>query len=187
LHDDARSLRAVSLRELDAMFDIRFSRLLDDEGGARVRQGLIVLGDYEEEFVSAIGDWSVADYERQWRTAVERVVGGISPSALVTSFIHPAPGVCELWWPMWRNGGNVVLQHQLLRTDDLSAPFTAADLYHHVPPHASTSRFGYKADEWQVSLGQLRDFLTRSAARSPTTVPRLHDLARDPHDERVAS
>ena len=128
-----------------------------DDVPAVVRRGRIAgPDDLDEAFLSPLRIWSSADYERQWREGVERIVGGEDSSGLVVRLERsPRDGsfVGE-WFPVWRQDDIAVFRNQLVLPETVPG-FDPLD------PYRSVGR-RYKGDlsEWQVSISALELFLT---------------------------
>ena len=126
------------------------------------KAGRITLGDFRERFIASLIYWSTADYERQWREAVQRIVDGCEKSALITNMYDPAAAKFIVWWPMWRKGELVHVHNALLFMEQLDEPFRADDPYRHVGEHGPISDDGEAISDWVVTLDALARFLASS-------------------------
>src|SRR5579863_9497627 len=104
------------------MFDIYLTdeSVPDLKPGDRAVYGKIRIDDYQETFVASLVFWSPAQYQRHWETSLRRIVAGGDRSALITSYVEPAPGGFLYWWPLFREGQTVHLQNQMLFFDQLN-------------------------------------------------------------------
>src|SRR3569623_511024 len=124
-----------------------------DANGRRYAIGDATLGEHSLRFEANLGQWSTADYERQWREAVLRLAAGPESSALVTSYDGEGSGR-HIVLPMWREGSAVYVQAPLILDadiDDVSA------IYDKIGERGTMSAAAAIA-EWQLPLGQLLAF-----------------------------
>jgi len=147
------------------VFDIEFiadePEYLDEGEDAWVAlRGRTTLGDYQEEFVASLGNWSRADYQRQWIEAARRLLGGTDRTGFFTSAF-------QFWWVMWREGDAVYVHEQLLVGDTLGS-FDPADPYHQIAERETVSDDGTEISEWRLEIADIEDFLAR---RASTYVP----------------
>lgn len=141
------------------MFYIGFtSAARTDDAGWLHAVGALTLGRATEGFESDLGTWSMADYERQWREGVARLLGGHTSSALLTSYRGP-DAAYHFMWPVWREGTDAIFQERLLLTEQLDEPFTTDRLYEVVGERMMIDEEGQRVAEWVVPLGHLANFL----------------------------
>ena len=121
----------------------------------------------EEWFISPLRLWSVQDYEKHWREALERMVHGQDRSALIVSLGSLTPDNYVGGWPMWRFGETVKFHEQMLFLSQLEQPFDLASPYIHVgdyynePGEDRPLRFS----EWEVSVSDMAAFLSAQEPR----------------------
>ena len=138
------------------MFDIRFiSRTPEpQEEGWDALWGEIRLGDHLEGFRAPLDPWTAADYERHWREAAARLVGG-QPAAFWT-----VPW--QSWWVVWPEGGEAVVHEELLLADRIEAGGYTAEPpagyapYELIGPRESGSEEGESVSDWRVPLAAIR-------------------------------
>jgi len=124
------------------MFSVEFIASPAIENGELCQRGRITLGDFSEQFISPIVFWKVADYERHWREAAQRLLGGTERSCFVTAmYASPADGVIFMW-PAYRRGEDVFLQHRLLLPQHVIGDFDSSDPYAQVGAHETKSADG---------------------------------------------
>jgi hypothetical protein len=145
------------------MFWIGFTKqpLLDAEPNEEGLVGLLMLGNYEERFVSHTCAWSERDYAEQWRCALATALDG-KPSALITDMRTQAQSSHLVWWPMWKVGSDVVLHNQLLffaKHKVKGAYIEIERLYELIGEHTSTNSDGTPVSEWRVPLDDIKEFL----------------------------
>ena len=118
----------------------------------------------EEWFISPLHLWSVQDYEKHWREALEQMVRGQDRSALIVSLGSLMPDDYVNWWPMWRFGKTIKLQEHLLFLSELSQPFDHTNPYVHVREYDNEAdEDGRRASEWEVSVSDMAAFLEAQA------------------------
>ena len=141
------------------MFYIGFtSAARTDDAGWHHAVGALTLGRATEGFESDLGSWSMADYERQWREGVARLLGGHASSALLTSY-HGADAGHHVLGPVWREGTTAIFQQRLQRTEQLAEAFDPTRLYDIVGERVMINDEGQRVSEWAVPLGDLANFL----------------------------
>lgn len=136
-------------------FDIRFiagqpESLAEFLGeGAIGLRGRITLGDYDEEFVALLGEWTREDYERHWRHAARRMVEGADRTAFFSSAF-------EFRWTLWREGEAVYAQEHFLCAGGFPEPFDPADLYAHIQDRRTSG-----VSEWRLRFADVVAFAAR--------------------------
>src|SRR4029077_5428561 len=93
--------------------------------------GELVIGDARQHFRLDLRAWSIADYERQWKAGVARLVYGEPSSALMSAYrgYRDAP---HLMWALWREAGFVYVPPQCVLDRGLSSAFDPCAPYEHV-------------------------------------------------------
>ena len=68
-----------------------------------------------ERFVARVVFWSAEQYEKQWESALRKIVIGSTPAALITDYVEPNLSSADSlwWWPLYREGDSVYIQNQL--------------------------------------------------------------------------
>jgi hypothetical protein len=143
------------------VFDITFLNGPPErqEEGWDALRGRIVLGEFEEEFLAALGPWGRSAYERHWIEAASRVVDlGHDRTGFFTSAF-------QFFWIMWRRGDDLLVHEKLLIQQTLLEPFDPADPYRQIGEYARVNDDGVPVSEWRVSMDDLRAFLVRSRER----------------------
>lgn len=131
-------------------FAIRFLEIGADGG-----RGEIVLDDFQDCFESPFTYWPAAEYERQWRGGLERIVRGEAKSALVTAMYPPESASFVRWWILFRSGNEVVFREHLLLTDHLDRVFDPGALYDFVPDRVAGGDQEFPISEWTVELASI--------------------------------
>lgn len=143
-------------------FSINFLRAAASAGGAskkKLAQGVICLGDFQEQFAAELTFWSISDYEHHWRNALARLLRGSVRSCLITSISNPELANFITWWPIYRAGDLLHVQNQNLLIKDIESPFDAENPYSHIPPREIHTASGGKISEWNIVVDDVRLFL----------------------------
>jgi hypothetical protein len=144
------------------VFSIEFDPTLDTDDVVADGQtvGVIWLSDdYYETFESCLCVWTRADYERQWRAAIEQVLDG-EASGLLTAYHDPPMTNFMRWWPMYPIDANVRFQEHMLFMDDIGEPFDLGHLNRYALPYESETEDGQRVSEWAVPREDLVAFLS---------------------------
>ena len=120
--------------------------------------GLLVLGDWKEEFLASLHQWSKEDYEKQWRHAINVLIHGTRKSALITEYISPEAASHLVWWPMHLVGETVFFQNHLLFYDQLERPFFIEDALSFVRDRETMDEDGKRICEWAVNFSDVEAF-----------------------------
>lgn len=129
------------------------------EPEAKVTLGTIQIGAFEERFSASLEYWNKNDYQKHWKTALNRIVNGTEVSCLITSMADPRKADFIFWWPMYRTGEKVHFQNQILFFEQLSAPFNENDPFASIKERETVTEEGHQISEWSVPISDLRDFL----------------------------
>jgi hypothetical protein len=129
-----------------------------EKGMDPAARGLLSVGEWKEEFYSSLFIWTPAQYEEQWRNAIEVLLNGGTKSALITEYLTPDVSTHLVWWPMYREGPTVRLQNHLLFFDQLEMPFSAKALYASLRDRELVSETGEPISEWSCDVDDLARF-----------------------------
>ena len=121
--------------------------------------GTITIGGFQERFISLLSYWSRADYEKQWREAVSRIVVDGSNSCLITSIADPTVSHLLFWWPLYREGEIVHVHSGILFFDQLDQSFDPRNPYRSVPPRQQISDDGERISSWQTTVADFARYL----------------------------
>ncbi|MGB8259572.1 MAG: hypothetical protein WCE75_04445 [Terracidiphilus sp.] len=133
--------------------------LTDDGQPLFLAHGRLIAGDYWENFYASLDEWTISQYESQWREAVQRTVDGAGKSALIVNYASPERGGHLEWWPMYRDGDSVFLQDHLLFFSQLQVPFSPDHPCRSLRDRQVLSEDGAPISEWCVDMDDLRQFL----------------------------
>ena len=100
------------------MFDIYLTGEMvmeEDAPDCKAVWGVIRVDAFRERFVVRVASWSAEQYEKQWESALRKIVTGPTPTALITDYVEPnlSSGNSMWWWPLYREGNSVYIQSQL--------------------------------------------------------------------------
>jgi hypothetical protein len=139
-------------------FDIRF--LSDEEAPPPdgTAYGQITIGPFRERFQSDLSFWKRPDYERQWRDATSKILTS-DRAAMITSMGDPVSANFIRWWPMYRDGEQIIMQEHLLFLDELNTPFDPEAAEKFVHDRRTLSEEGQPISEWTTSREGVRGFL----------------------------
>jgi hypothetical protein len=121
--------------------------------------GEIVLGEFRELFLASLSFWTKAQYEAHWREALNRIVNNVSPSAVITTMYDPAMANFIFWWPMYRQGSDVIVHNQMLLLMEIEERLDPNNPYSLIPEYYSMSEDGEKVSEWRISIEDVSTFL----------------------------
>ncbi|MGD0292692.1 MAG: hypothetical protein ABSB30_02450 [Terracidiphilus sp.] len=129
----------------------------EDDPAYVAAAGKLVIGDWEEIFVSSLYLWSKEDYMAQWMHAIRSMLNGSEKAALIVEYLGPDAGRLW-WWPMYRVGGSVYLREQILFFDQLKEPFSLEKAFSFIQDHRAINEDGYKISEWSVTVSEVKEF-----------------------------
>ncbi len=137
------------------MFRVRvFTPPVHNEEGWLQAGGELRLGTARVGFLVDLRYWTVADYERQWKAGIARLLQGSPSSALMTAY-RGSGEATHLIWALWREGGYIYAQEHPVVVTELDPPFDPADPYGHVGERIATSEYHLPFPEWRVDLVQV--------------------------------
>ena len=116
--------------------------------------GELVVGDARRVFSLDLRVWHVADYQRQWKAGLARLLHGAPSTALITSFRgdDDAP---HLMWAMWREAGFAFVQPHCVLAAELDRTFDPMEPYAHVGARVPVTEQQLPIAEWRVELEQV--------------------------------
>jgi hypothetical protein len=129
-----------------------------DDGTTRAARGLIVLGDWREEFLASLGDWTEAEYRQQWARSIQTLLEGNSKAVLIATFSRPTIASHLEWWALYREGENIFVQNQLLFYDQVEGEFDPKHAVEFLRERRTSNEEGLAISEWAVSMNDLRAF-----------------------------
>lgn len=142
------------------MFDIAFEPDDADVSPVEHATGRIIVGEFEERFEAPLDHFSRSDYENQWTDAANQILAFGNPVAFITSMVDPTNANFLHWWPAYRFGDEIRIQHQILFLDQVAGSFSMDRPYEHIPPYRRTNEEGDDRSEWGTSVSALDDFVS---------------------------
>jgi hypothetical protein len=133
--------------------------------------GILVLGDFQEEFASVLSEWSTSDYERQWQEAIVALLSGREKVGLMTEYVGPNASH-HVWWPLYRLGSEAAAQNHIAWHDPFAEPFAIERQFDFVRDRRTMNEDGQSISEWSVPLESIRKFAIASGwwpTASPTS------------------
>lgn len=124
--------------------------------------GEIVLGEFRELFIASLSFWTKAEYETHWREALNRMIKNVSPSSLITTMYDPAVANFIFWWPMYRQGDEIVVHNQMLLLMEFEERLDPNNPYSFIPEYESVNEDGQKVSEWKISVEEISKFLEQT-------------------------
>src|SRR5262245_7128862 len=139
-------------------FSIGFvgDRTVIDDYNETTLEGAIVIESFEERFFAPVSYWQPADYQRQWKEALRRILTDAETSCLITALRDPASANFLVWWPMYRVDEIIFVQNQLLFLESLPGGFTVQNPFQHIHPRQRVNRHGQGISEWPVPVSHVR-------------------------------
>ncbi|HHB1562324.1 TPA: hypothetical protein ACN98A_004435 [Vibrio parahaemolyticus] len=113
--------------------------------------GKIVIGSYEEHFVSDLNFWKVSDYIEHWNVAREVLTTGTSVS-FITSITEPENSNFIRSWVCYYDNGELVFQEHMLFLDEPDFEFNIDEPHKNVRPYESITEEGEKISEWRIKI-----------------------------------
>ena len=129
----------------------------DDDPTVPAAVGRLVIGDWEEIFVSTLYHWNKTQYEAQWHHAIRSLLDGSAKAALIVEYLGEDAGRLW-WWPMYRVGDTVHLQQQILFFDQLKEPFSIGNAFSSLRDRLTISEEGHAFSEWSVPVSEIAKF-----------------------------
>ena len=137
------------------MFRIHvFSPPLADELYGPHAGGELVVGTTRLVFRLDLSHWRTADYERQWKAGLARLVHGASTSALMTAFRGNGDAP-HMMFALWREGRDVYVQPHCVLPAEIAARFDPFAPYVHVEARIPAMEQSLPMRECRVEIEQL--------------------------------
>lgn len=118
--------------------------------------GEIQINDFKETFIMSVEDWSINDYQSQWKDGLKKIEKDAA-SCLVTTVQNINTYPLVNLWALYRENDTIFIRNNLLfgkkfNKKVTAKPFTIINCYDYIPPKAITSEDGSKISEWVVKL-----------------------------------
>ena len=122
--------------------------------------GLIRIGEFEENFVSTLYEWTKEQYESQWRNSLTRFVNGADRAVLITWYVNAKESSNLQWWALYRGEAGVVhVQNHLPWYSNLDREFAVAEASHFLQNRITLNEDGNALSEWNVPIDDVELFL----------------------------
>ena len=132
------------------MFRIRaVTPRLIDESGAPYALGELRVGNSSAHFLIDLSFYSIADYERQWHSALRHLMHGSRSTGLLTAY-RGREGTSHKLWALWQDDEYVHVQEQSVVASELGAPFDPAETHLHVGDHIPATDNALPMREWRI-------------------------------------
>jgi hypothetical protein len=179
--------RQMNRWAFEAMFDIHLTGEIvteEDDPDFKALWGEIRIGAFRERFVARVVSWSAEQYEKQWESALRKIVTGSTTTALITDYVEPnlSSGNSLWWWPLYREGVSVYIQNQLrmlYRKGDsvymqdqlassgpLDLQFSLQRPWESIKERTIVGAEGSKISEWATTVESIEDCLVRRFKQS---------------------
>lgn len=129
--------------------------------GFKRYRGQISIGDFKENFYMATDNWSITDYQKQWKEGLERIKTHDS-SCLVVDFEGPIDNPWVELWALYKEGETIFIHNRCLFYEAFQEvskdlpPFDLTSCYLYIVlPRETIDEDGNKISEWQTTLHDL--------------------------------
>jgi hypothetical protein len=147
-------------------FSINFTdnpvEYLDDDPSAPSAVGVINVGEFAENFVSTLYEWTKEQYESQWRDSLVRFVNGADRAVLITWYVNRKESSNLQWWALYRGGAGIIhVQSHMPWYSNLDRQFTVEEASNFLQDRITLNEDGLALSEWNVPIGEVELFLGR--------------------------
>jgi len=145
-------------------FSISFTgtpnQFLHDDASIPSANGQIVIGEFEEEFVSSLYEWTKEDYVAQWTSSLRRFVAGADRAVLITFYVSSKESSNLEWWALYRGEDGIVhVQNHLPWFENFDRAFSASEVESFLQDRITMNEDGNRVSEWNVLLADIELFL----------------------------
>jgi hypothetical protein len=130
-----------------------------DDASTKAARGRIVLGNFAEEFLANLHEWTQPEYREHWNRSILSMLEGEKNAVLIMSFNLPAVASHLEWWALYRVEERIFVQNQLILFDDLKSEFDVNRAVESLRDHRLQTDEGVRISEWSVSMDDLRTFV----------------------------
>jgi hypothetical protein len=147
-------------------FSIRFTseplEYQDDDPSTPSAVGLITVGEFEENFVSTLYEWTKEQYESQWRDSLARFVNGADLAVLITWYVNRKESSNLQWWALYRGEASLVhVQNHMPWSSNLDRQFAVDEASNFLQDRITINEDGQAISEWNVPIEDIELFLHR--------------------------
>ncbi|MET7714369.1 hypothetical protein [Streptomyces sp. NPDC005407] len=130
------------------------------QGASSEAVGRITVGEFAETFRMDLSFWSVSDYRRSWKRALQVLADDETAiSCLISSITDPGNSNFVFCWPLYRSGEDVYVQNSVVFLDELEGGFDPEEPWHFVGPRCTIDDEGNRISEWSTGMTERRLFL----------------------------
>jgi len=145
-------------------FSIHFTddpvEYLDDDPSIPFAVGLIRIGEFEENIVSTLYEWTKEQYESQWRDSLTRFANGADRAVLITWYVNSKESSNLEWWALYRGEAGVAhLQNHIPWYSNFNNQFDAENASNFLQERITQNEDGNSISEWNVPIGDIELFL----------------------------
>ncbi|MEU0649506.1 hypothetical protein [Streptomyces umbrinus] len=107
----------------------------DVQGASSEAVGRITVGEFAETFRMDLSFWSVSEYRRSWKRALQVLAGDeAASSCLISSITDPENSNFVLCWPLYRSGEDVYVRNSAVFRGELDSGFDPEEPWHFMCP-----------------------------------------------------
>jgi len=133
------------------MFRIRVhTPAIVDDAGLPHAAALLVVDSVRLRFRIDLRHWSIADYERQWKAGIRRLVEGEAISALMVRY-SARSDTAHLMWALWRVDAHVFVQPHCVLPWELEGPLDPGAPYNTIGDRLPVTEARLPLQEWRVA------------------------------------
>jgi hypothetical protein len=124
--------------------------------------GQITIGDYKETFIMPLDNWTLEEYQQQWKEGLERIKSH-AVSCLITSVQnlgtrHPS---IEMWI-LYKEGKTIFIQQSLLINETVEhsmklSEFNSKTCYQFIDPRETITESGQEISEWSINISDINE------------------------------
>lgn len=138
------------------------NQFLDDDPSIPSAIGQIVIGEFKEEFVSSLYEWTKEDYVAQWTSSLRRFLAGADRAVLITFYVNSKESSNLEWWALYRGEGGVVhVQNHLPWHDNFDREFSVSQAESFLHDRMTVNDDGQSLSEWDVPLADIETLVSK--------------------------
>lgn len=129
-------------------------------GNPKETLGQITIGDFMETFTIALNDWSIEDYKKSWRCALQRLIEGCSAVGLMVWMHPPQIQANRRALILYRKENAVFVQDRLFPIGgDVTPEFDEELNLINIGARKTIMKNGMQISEWKTDIDSIRRFL----------------------------
>jgi hypothetical protein len=135
---------------------------LDDDPSIPSAVGLITVGEFVENFVSTLYEWTNEQYQRQWRDSLVRFVNGADRAVLITWYVNRKESSNLQRWALYRGEAGIVhVQSHMPWYSNLDRQFAVDEASNFLQDRITLNEDRLALSEWNIPIGEIELFLGR--------------------------